>query len=214
MHRSARRYRVWESSTACQWVFPPVGQICRTGLPTKTLLRRCTRPHPVKKNRWLGLYYDRDLLPPSMKPVMFQLFLTISERRSSVPLLGSTVTYNIVPRVLGCQAPSPSLRALRSYIWASSSRVGRLRFSRWAGRYVSLQNFVQSIPRFVGGPRSGCSVFSFDCTVARSFLRFRSGVGSEVYIREIRYLVASWTGIGGMLPLVFSRSFRTGAGIT
>ena len=29
MHRSARRHRVWGSSTACQWVFSPVGQICR-----------------------------------------------------------------------------------------------------------------------------------------------------------------------------------------
>ena len=37
MHRSARRHRVWDSSTAChcQWVFSPVGQICRLTYPLK-----------------------------------------------------------------------------------------------------------------------------------------------------------------------------------
>ena len=33
MHRSARRHRVWGSSTACQWVFSSVGQICRLTCP-------------------------------------------------------------------------------------------------------------------------------------------------------------------------------------
>ena len=35
MHRSTRMRLVWESSTACQWVFSPVGQICRLTYPLK-----------------------------------------------------------------------------------------------------------------------------------------------------------------------------------
>ena len=35
MHRSARRRRVWDSSTACRWAFSPVGQSCRLTYPLK-----------------------------------------------------------------------------------------------------------------------------------------------------------------------------------
>ena len=62
MHHSTQRHCVWDSSTACQWVFS-IGKllICPEG---SELRRRF------------------NLLLPSMKRVVFQLFLTRSERRS------------------------------------------------------------------------------------------------------------------------------------
>ena len=35
MHRSTQRHCVWDSSTAYQWVFSPVGQICLLTYPLK-----------------------------------------------------------------------------------------------------------------------------------------------------------------------------------
>ena len=95
-----------------------------------------------------------------------------------------------------------------------SSRV-RLDARRWAGRYVSLQKFfyvVQSPLGSSGGlsaSRSGCSVFSFGCTVV-SEVSFWRQLGSLHLGRSGSSSIVDWH--RGALPLVFWSVFSHRSG--
>ena len=55
MHRSARRHCVWDSSTACQWVFSPVGQICHHSKTWRRVNKRSgTTCTGNKHSIWFG----------------------------------------------------------------------------------------------------------------------------------------------------------------